>query len=73
MCFALAFKISHYVADLQESLENMNFDDILDSIADPKPPASLTETPFTFVNTPSLLKDVATKLSFEREIAVSIF
>eukprot|EP00250_Pteridium_aquilinum_P001753 c11971_g1_i1 orf=139-3204(+) len=57
---------------LQDKLQKMTFEDMLIDIADPKEPASLAETPFTFVNTPSLLKEVAAKLSVEREIAVDL-
>lgn len=58
---------------LQEELQNMNFEDLVGvGVADPKQPASLSETPFTFVNTSSSLKDIAAKLSLEREIAVDL-
>ncbi|KAI5078454.1 hypothetical protein GOP47_0006125 [Adiantum capillus-veneris] len=57
---------------LQEELQNMTFEDVPIGVIEPKQPASLEQTPFTFVNSPSLLEDTAAKLALEREIAVDL-
>ncbi|MCO5577591.1 hypothetical protein L7F22_031422 [Adiantum nelumboides] len=56
----------------EEELGEMTFENVLVGVAEPKQPASLEETPFTFVNTPSLLEDTAAKLASEHEIAVDL-
>ncbi|MCO5615130.1 hypothetical protein L7F22_069419 [Adiantum nelumboides] len=57
---------------VEEELGKMTFENVLGGVAETKQPASLEETPFTFVNTPSLLEDTAAKLASEHEIAVDL-
>lgn len=58
---------------LEEELRSMDFADLLmPGTIDPKKPKGLSETPFTYVDTPAALKDVAAKLLLEQEIAVDL-